>query len=139
VSADQIDLDRELFDSLSDKLSDAVGTRRNSTPLGIPSDDLFQVFTTHGPASFASTPRQRGRPAYSPVCWRITMVHMYPVETKQRLYRAIVERFADAGVRAGGPFLISVVENGYEDWYAGSASDEKTTPEKEEPPGHEQK
>lgn len=49
---------------------------------------------------------------------RITMVHMYPAETKQRLYRAIVEQFADAGVRAED-ILISVVENGYEDWYAG--------------------
>ncbi len=46
------------------------------------------------------------------------MVHMYPVETKQRLYRAIVERFADVGVRAEY-ILISVVENGYEDWDAG--------------------
>jgi hypothetical protein len=49
---------------------------------------------------------------------RITMVHMYPAATKQRLYRAIVERFAAAGVRAED-ILISVVENGYEDWYAG--------------------
>ena len=43
---------------------------------------------------------------------------MYPVATKQHLFRAIVERFADAGVRAED-ILISVVENGYEDWYAG--------------------
>jgi hypothetical protein len=46
------------------------------------------------------------------------MVHMYPVATKQHLFRAIVERFADAGVRAED-ILISVGENGYEDWYAG--------------------
>ena len=52
------------------------------------------------------------------VLLRITMVHMYPVATKQRLFRAIVERFAEAGVRAED-ILISVVENGFEDWYAG--------------------
>jgi hypothetical protein len=46
------------------------------------------------------------------------MVHMYPVATKQRLYRAIVERFTEAGVRAED-VLIAVVENGFEDWYAG--------------------
>jgi Tautomerase enzyme len=46
------------------------------------------------------------------------MVHMYSVETKQRLYHSIVERFGEAGVRAED-ILISVVENGYEDWYAG--------------------
>jgi hypothetical protein len=52
------------------------------------------------------------------VLLRITMMHMYPVATKQRLFRTIVERFADVGVRAED-ILVSVVENGYEDWYAG--------------------
>ena len=46
------------------------------------------------------------------------MVHMYSVATKQRLCRAIVERLGEAGVRAED-ILISVVENGFEDWYAG--------------------
>ena len=113
----QIDLDRELFDSLSDKLSDAVHQAQLDA-LGIPSDDLFQVFTTHGPGELRFDPGYNGVDRQRLVLLRITMVHMYPVGTKQRLYRAIVERFADAGVRAED-ILISVVENGYEDWYAG--------------------
>ena len=52
------------------------------------------------------------------VLLRITMVHMYPVATKQRLFRTLVEWFADVGVRAED-ILISLIENGYEDWYAG--------------------
>jgi hypothetical protein len=43
---------------------------------------------------------------------------IYSVATKQRLFRPIVERFGGVGIRAGD-ILISVVENGFEDWYAG--------------------
>jgi hypothetical protein len=43
---------------------------------------------------------------------------MYSVAIKQKLYRAIVERLRQHGVRAED-ILISVVENGFEDWYAG--------------------
>jgi hypothetical protein len=43
---------------------------------------------------------------------------MYSVSTKQGLYKAIVERFAEVGVRPED-VLIAVVENGFEDWYAG--------------------
>jgi hypothetical protein len=49
---------------------------------------------------------------------RITMVHMYSVATKQRLFRSKVERFGEVGIRAED-ILISIVENGFEDWYAG--------------------
>jgi hypothetical protein len=113
----QIDLDRELYDSLSDKLSDAVHQAQLDA-LGIPSDDLFQVFTPHGPGELRFDPSYNGVDRQRLVLLRITMVHMYPAATKQRLFRAIVERFADAGVRAED-ILVSVVENGYEDWYAG--------------------
>jgi hypothetical protein len=113
----QIDLDRELFDSLGDKLSDAVHQAQVDA-LGIPSDDLFQVFTPHGPGELRFDPRYNGVNRQSLVLLRITMVHMYPVATKQRLFRTIVERFADVGVRAED-ILISLIENGYEDWYAG--------------------
>ena len=46
------------------------------------------------------------------------MVHMYSVATKQKLYRAIVEELGQHGVRPED-ILISLVENGFEDWYAG--------------------
>ena len=113
----QIDLDRDLFDSLGDKLSEAVHSAQLDA-LDIPSDDLFQVFTPRGPGELRFDPGYNGVDRQRLVLLRITMVHMYPVATKQRLYRAIVERFCEAGVRAED-ILISVVENGFEDWYAG--------------------
>jgi hypothetical protein len=113
----QIDLDRELFESHGDKLSDAVHQAQVDA-LGIPSDDLFQVFTPHRSGELRFDPGYNGVDRQRLLLLRITMVHMYPVATKQRLYRAIVERFVDAGVRAED-ILISVVENDFEDWYAG--------------------
>jgi Tautomerase enzyme len=113
----QIDLDRELFDSLGDKLSDAVHQAQLDA-LDIPSDDLFQVFTPHDPGELRFNPGYNGVDRQRLLLLRITMVHMYSAATKQRLFRAIAERFADAGVRAED-ILISVVENGFEDWYAG--------------------
>jgi Tautomerase enzyme len=113
----QIDLDRELCDSLGDKLSDAVHQAQLDA-LDIPSDDLFQVFTPHDPGELRFNPGYNGVDRQRLLLLRITMVHMYSAATKQRLFRAIAERFADAGVRAED-ILISVVENGFEDWYAG--------------------
>jgi hypothetical protein len=113
----QIDLDRDLFDSHGDRLSAAVH-KAQLDALDIPSDDLFQVFTPHGPGELRFDPGYNGVDRQRLLLLRITMVHMYSVATKQRLYRSIVERFAEAGVRAED-ILISVVENGFEDWYAG--------------------
>src|SRR3954447_14245281 len=113
----QIDLDRDLFDSVGDRLSKAVHQAQLDA-LDIPADDLFQVFTPHGPGELRFDPGYNGVDRQRLLLLRITMVHMYPIATKQRLFRAIVERFAEAGVR-GEDILISVVENGVEDWYAG--------------------
>jgi hypothetical protein len=113
----QIDLDRELFDTHGDQLSAAVH-KAQIDALDIPSDDLFQVFTPHGPGELRFDPGYNGVDRQQLLLLRITMVHMYDLATKQRLFRAIVERFAEAGVRPED-ILISVVENGVEDWYAG--------------------
>ena len=113
----QIDLDRELYDSLGDQLSAAVH-KAQIDALDIPADDLFQVFTPHGPGELRFDPGYNGVDRRRLLLMRITMVHRYPVATKQRLYQAIVDRFAEVGVRAED-VLISVVENGFEDWYAG--------------------
>ena len=113
----QIDLDRELFDSLGDQLSAAIHQAQIDA-LDIPSDDLFQVLTPHDQGELRFDRGYNGVERQRLLLLRITMVHMYSVATKQRLYRAIVERLAEAGVRAED-ILISVVENGFEDWYAG--------------------
>jgi predicted sulfurtransferase len=46
------------------------------------------------------------------------MVHLYTAATKQRLYEAMVKRFGGGGVRAEN-MVIAVLENGFEDSYAG--------------------
>jgi hypothetical protein len=113
----QIHLDRDLFDALGDRLSDAVHQAQLDA-LDVPADDLFQVFTPHGPGELRFDPGYNGVDRQRLILVRITMVHMYSVAKKQQLYRAIVERFGEAGVRAED-ILIAVVENGFEDWYAG--------------------
>ena len=113
----QIDLDRDLFQSLHEELSKAIHDAQIDA-LDIPADDLFQVFRPHDAGELKFDPRYNGVDRRHLVLIRITMVHMYSVATKQKLYRAIVERLGEHGVRAED-ILISVVENGFEDWYAG--------------------
>ena len=113
----QIDLDREVFEALGEQLSAAVHQAQVEA-LEIPADDLFQVFTPHGPGELRFDPGYNGVDRQSLLLLRITMVHMHSVAAKQRLICAIVERFVALGVRPED-VLIAVVENGFEDWYAG--------------------
>jgi hypothetical protein len=113
----QIDLDREVFDALGEQLSSAVHQAQLDA-LEIPADDLFQVFTPHGPGELRFDPGYNGVDRRQLVLVRVTMVHMYSVATKQRFFAAVADRFAEVGVRRED-VLISVVENGFEDWYAG--------------------
>ena len=55
----QIDLDREVFDSLGERLSSAVHQAQLDA-LEIPADDLFQVFTPHGPGELRFDPGYNG-------------------------------------------------------------------------------
>jgi hypothetical protein len=114
----QIHLDRDLYDAQGDRLSELVHQAQIDA-LDIPANDRFQVFTPHGPGELRFDPGYGGVDRQNLVLVRITMVHMYSVATKQRLFRAIVERFGEAGVRPED-VLIAVVENGFEDWYAGT-------------------
>jgi hypothetical protein len=113
----QVDLDRELFDSLHQELSAAIHNAQIEA-LGIPADDLFQVFQPHDAGELKFDPRYNNVDRQRLVLIRVTMVHMYSVATKQKLYRAIVEGLGRHGVRPED-ILLSVVENGFEDWYAG--------------------
>ncbi|RKS77469.1 tautomerase-like protein [Motilibacter peucedani] len=113
----QVDLDRDLFDSSHEALSEAIHQAQLDS-LGVPADDLFQVFRPHGPGELVFSPTYGGVDRQRLVLIRITMVHMYPVSKKRELYEALVHRLGEAGVRAED-LLVSVVENGFEDWYAG--------------------
>ena len=113
----QVDLERGLFDSLHQELSAAIHDAQIEA-LGVAPDDLFQVFRPHDAGELKFDPRYNGVDRQHLVLIRITMVHMYSVATKQKLFRAIVGALGQHGVRAED-ILVSVVENGFEDWYAG--------------------
>jgi Tautomerase enzyme len=51
---------------------------------------------------------------------QILMVHMYDVATKYAMFDRIAQQLQAIGVRSED-LLISVVENGFEDWYAGKS------------------
>jgi hypothetical protein len=104
----QVDLERELFDSLHQELSTAIH-KAQIEALGVAPDDLFQVFRPHDAGELKFDPRYNDVDRQHLVLIRITMVHMYS---------AIVEGLGQHSVRPED-ILISVVENGFEDWYAG--------------------
>lgn len=113
----QIDLERELYDTHHEQLSAAVHQAQIDA-LGIPEDDLFQVFTPHDAGELKFSPTYNDVDRRSLLLVRVTMVHMYPVATKRAFFKAVVEHFAALGVRPED-IQIAVVENGFEDWYAG--------------------
>ena len=113
----QVDLERELFDSLHEELSAAIH-KAQVEALGIPQDDLFQVFRPHDAAELKFDPRYNDVDRRHLVLIRVTMVRMYSEATKRKLYGAIVDGLGQHGVRPED-ILVSVVENGIEDWYAG--------------------
>jgi hypothetical protein len=114
----QVDLERELYDTKHAELSRAIHEAQIEA-LQMAPDDLFQVFRPHDEGELKFDPGYGGVDRRHLLLIRITMVHMYSVATKQKLYRAIVERLGELDVRPED-ILISVVENGFEDWYAGS-------------------
>lgn len=114
----QIDLGSSLFENKHEQLSQAIHEAQVEA-LEIPRDDLFQVFRPRGPEELKFDRTYGGVDRQGLVLIHITMVHRYDVETKRKLYAAIVRRLATLDIRPED-VLISVVENGYEDWYAGS-------------------
>ena len=113
----QVDLDRELFDSLHEELSTAIHNAQIEA-LGIPADDLFQVFSPRDGGELKFAPSYNNVDRQHMVLIRITMVHMYSAATKRKLFEAITARWAALGVRPED-VQICVVEVGFEDWWAG--------------------
>jgi hypothetical protein len=113
----QVDLDRTLYDAKHEQLSAEIHQAQIDA-LDVPADDLFQVFRPHDAGEIKFDPTYGGVDRQSLMVIHITMVHRYPVALKKNLYKAIVDRLAAIGVRPED-IQIAVVENGYEDWYAG--------------------
>ncbi|XVV14919.1 tautomerase family protein [Actinoplanes sp. CA-131856] len=113
----QIHLDREVFDKSHEAIGDAVHEAQIAA-LGIPADDRFQIFQPHGAGELKFDAGYNGVDRRQLLVIRVIAVHMYPVATKRAFFEAVVERLAPIGIR-GEDVLISLTENGFEDWYAG--------------------
>jgi hypothetical protein len=113
----QIDLDRDLYEAKHEQISAEIHQAQIDA-LEIPADDLFQVFRPHGAGELKFDKTYNDVDRQNLVVIHITMVHRYPVAIKKGLYEAIVTRLAAIGIRPED-IQIAVVENGYEDWYAG--------------------
>ncbi len=112
-----IDLDAELYERLGDQISTEVHQAQIDV-LDVVPDDLFQIFTPHAPREIKFDPGYGGVDRRSLLMIRLLMVHMYPVAKKRELYAEIVRRLEVLGIRPED-VLISITENGFEDWYAG--------------------
>ncbi len=113
----QVDLNQKVYDDLHEQLSTEIQAAQVEA-LGITPDDLFHVFRPHQPGELKFDPGYNNVDRRDLVLIQITMVHMYPVSKKRALFEAIVRRLSALGIRPED-ILISVVENGFEDWYAG--------------------
>ncbi len=113
----QVDLDRAVYDEKHAQLSSEIHQAQIDV-LGIPADDLFQVFRPRDAGEIKFDPTYGGVDRQSLIIVTITMVHMYSASTKRKLFEAITTRWAALGVRPGD-VQICVVSVGFEDWWAG--------------------
>jgi hypothetical protein len=113
----QVDLERGLAESLGSKISDAIHEALVEA-LDMAPTDKFQIFRTHAEEELIFDPTYNEVDRRQLVSIQVVMVHMYDVRTKYGLFDRIAQRLEAVGVRRED-LLISVVENGFEDWYAG--------------------
>ena len=113
----QVDLERGLYESSHEAISSAIHDAQIEA-LGIPADDRFQVFRPHAEGELKFDPGYNGVDRRNLLLIQVTAVHMYPVAVKRKFFETVVAKLAPLGVRAED-VLISLVENGFEDWYAG--------------------
>jgi len=112
-----VHLDREVFEKLHEEIGNAIHDAQIEA-LNIPADDRFQIFQPHGSAELKFDAGYNGVERRDLLVIRVTAVHMYPVATKQAFFRAVVDKLEPLGIRPQD-VLISLTENGFEDWYAG--------------------
>lgn len=114
-----VHLDREVFTRSHDDIGTAIHAAQIEA-LGIPADDRFQIFQPHDAGELKFDPGYNGVDRRSLLVIRVIAVHMYPVATKQAFFAAVVAKLEPLGIRPQD-VLISLTENGFEDWYAGKS------------------
>jgi hypothetical protein len=112
-----VHVDRELFDKSHEGIGDAIHDAQVDA-LGIPADDRFQIFQPHDAGEMKFDPGYNGVDRRGLLVIRVIAVRMYDPPTKRAFFQAVVNRLAPLGIRPED-VLISLTENGIEDWYAG--------------------
>ena len=113
----QVHLARDTFDKHHEQIGHAIHDAQIAA-LGIPADDRFQIFQPHDGGELRFDPGYNGVDRQNLLVIRVIAVHMYDVATKRRFFQAVVDRLRPVGIRPED-VLISLTENGFEDWYAG--------------------
>lgn len=113
----QVDLKRSVFEDKGEKISNAV---HNSlvVGLGIDTTDLFHVFRLHDEGEIIFSPTYDNRDRRDLIVIRITMVNMFSLEQKKKMYKELTTRLIDIGIRRDD-ILICVVENSADNWSLG--------------------
>jgi hypothetical protein len=112
-----VHLDRAVFETSHEEIGNAIHDAQIEA-LGIPADDRFQIFQPHGPGELKFDPGYNGVDRQNLLVIRVIAVHMYPVDTKRSFFEAVARRLEAIGIRRQD-VLISLTENGFEDWFAG--------------------
>ena len=113
----QVHLTRAVYDECHEQIGHAIHEAQIEA-LGIPADDRFQVFSPHADGELKFDTGYNGVERRDLLLIRVTAVHMYSTAVKQAFFRAVVDRLEPLGIRPAD-VLICLVENGFEDWYAG--------------------
>jgi len=113
----QIDLDRTLMEQKKTEISEGI-QKAFVDALDSPPDDKFHIFRPHDDGELIADPGFWGVERRSMLAIQVTMVHRYPVDAKLEMYRQIAKNLEELGIRHQDIF-ISIVENGFEDWYPG--------------------
>jgi Tautomerase enzyme len=112
-----VHLDREVFDKSHEGIGNAIHDAQIEA-LGIPADDRFQIFQPHDAGELKFDTGYNGVERRHLLVIQVTAVHMYPSAIKQAFFRTVVDKLEPLGIRPQD-VLISLTENGFEDWYAG--------------------
>ena len=92
------------------------------TGLGIPADDLFQIFRLHEPGDLVYSRTFPDAERTDIVFVQILLAPLYDAARKQEMGRAVVAELAAVGIRPDD-VLIACTENGDGDWYAPGRSE----------------
>jgi hypothetical protein len=120
----QIELDEELYAAKRDEISAAIHAAQWELPeLGIPQSDLFQIFRPRRRGEIVFDPTYNGVDRRSLIVLQVLLVRRHPVSQKRDLYANIVRKLGETGIRPED-ILISITENGFEDWKLSDVTDE---------------